>query len=115
MSDLKDLIFPFLIGGSVIAGVKWASQHIDNPALAAVIGGVPTGLISIYWVSASKSLPYAHDYFYVTLSLLTAIAIFYALFTYTNIDKNLVLLIALACWGTLIAIRYTLSSKKSGE
>tara|TARA_B110000908_G_C10077973_1_gene368205 strand:+ start:359 stop:712 length:354 start_codon:yes stop_codon:yes gene_type:complete len=109
--NLKNLIIPFLIGGTVIAGVKYASVHIKNPAIAAIIGGVPTGLISIYFVSDGKTLKYAHNYFYVTLSLLMAIAIFYTLHTYTNMSKDAVLAISLVCWAIFIAIRYMLAGK----
>lgn len=112
MSTVKNLIIPFLIGGTVIAGVKYASVHIKNPAVAAIIGGVPTGLISIYFVTDGKSLKYAHNYFFVTLSLLAAIAIFYTLHTYTNISKNMSVALALVCWATFIAIRYTLAGKE---
>jgi peptidoglycan/LPS O-acetylase OafA/YrhL len=109
MSELKSIIIPFLIGGTVISGVKYASSHVQNTALAAIIGGVPTGLIAIYFVSDEKSLKYAHTYFFVTLSLLTAIAIFYVLHTYTNMKKDVVLLISLICWATFIGIRYMLA------
>ena len=34
MTDLKSIIIPFLIGGTVISGVKYASSHIKNPAVA---------------------------------------------------------------------------------
>ena len=50
--EIKSLIIPFLLGGTVIAGVKFAATHLDDPALAAIIGGVPTGLISIYFQRA---------------------------------------------------------------
>ena len=67
MTDLKSIIIPFLIGGTVISGVKYASSYIENPAVAAIIGGIPTGLISMYFVSDEKTLKYAHNYFFVTL------------------------------------------------
>ncbi len=111
MSDLKSIIVPFLIGGFVISGVKYTSSHVKNPALAAIIGGVPTGLISIYFVSDEKTLKYAHNYFFVTLSLLISISVFYILHTYTSLQKDIVLLIALICWATLIGIRYMLAGK----
>jgi hypothetical protein len=112
MSDLKGLIIPFLIGGSVIAGVKFAATHLDNPALAAILGGLPTGLISIYFLTSSKSIGYAHDYFYVTLILATAILTFYLLHIHTKMDKNVILLISLISWASLVVARYLYVSKK---
>jgi hypothetical protein len=111
MTDLKSIIIPFLIGGTVISGVKYASSYIENPAVAAIIGGIPTGLISMYFVSDEKTLKYAHNYFFVTLSLLTAIAVFYVLHTYTEVKKDIVLLISLCCWAVFIAIRYMAAGK----
>jgi len=111
MSALKNLGIPFLIGGTVIAGVKYASIHIKNPAVAAIIGGIPTGLLSIYFISDDKTLKYAHNYFFVTLSLLAAIAIFYTLHTYTNMSKNTIWIISLICWALFIGIRYMLAGK----
>lgn len=113
MADIKGLITPFLIGGTVIAGVKYASQHIKNPAIAAVIGGIPTGLISMYFIADEKSLKYAYNYFFVTLSLLIAIVIFYILHTYSKWSKQVVITVSLVCWATLIAIRYIASGKDS--
>ena len=113
MSDVRKLIVPFLIGGTVISGVKYASTHIKNPAIAAIIGGVPTGLISIYFVSDEKTLKYAHNYFFVTLSLLSAIAVFYTLHTYTELSKNIAVLVSLIFWAIFIIIRYIVSGKDS--
>ena len=115
MSEIKSLVVPFLIGGSVIAGVKYASIHIKNAAVAAIIGGVPTGLISIYFIKDSKSLRYCHNYFFVTLSLLTSIAIFYILRTYTDLKKDVILLISLICWAVFIGIRYTVAKTEKDD
>lgn len=84
MSEVKDLIVPFLLGGTIIAGVKFAATHLDNPALAAMLGGLPTGLISIYFLAQEETIGYAKNYFHVTLCLLTAIMVFYLLSVYTK-------------------------------
>ena len=41
-----DLVKPFFIGGAVIAGSKAVSK-IAPPALAPLIGGMPTGLFLV--------------------------------------------------------------------
>jgi hypothetical protein len=104
--DVKNTVVPFLIGGTIIAGVKFASANIDNPAIAAAIAGVPIGLISIFFVASDKSEKYAHNYFYVTMILLASIALFYTLIKYTKINKNVIVGIALGTWMTLILLRY---------
>jgi hypothetical protein len=111
MTDVKKLIVPFLIGGTFIAGTKYASTHIKNPAVAAIIAGVPTGLISIYFVSDEKTFKYAHNYFFVTLSLLVVISVFYTLHTYTKLSKNIILLVALILWVVFITILYIVAGK----
>lgn len=109
MSQINNLIIPFFLGGIVMAGVKFVSTHINNTGLAAIIGGLPTGLLAIYFVSDQKSLGYAHNYFYVTLSLLIAILVFYFVHRYTKISKNIVLLISILTWASLVGIHYFLS------
>lgn len=109
MSDIKNLIVPFLLGGSVIASVKYIASHSSNPGLAAVAGGLPTGLITIYFLTQDKTIPYSHNYFYVTLILATSILLFYLLRIHTSWDKNIVLLVALLTWATLVTIHFLTS------
>lgn len=106
MSKLKGLIIPFLLGGFVISGVKFAATSLNNPALSAIFGGLPTGLIAIYFITSQDSIGYAHNYFYVTLSLLTAIIVFYLLQIHTKMRKDIILLIALLTWVTLVGLNY---------
>lgn len=112
MSEFKSLIIPFLMGGAIISTVKFTAIHIKNPALSAIIGGLPIGLISVYFLSSEKSISYAENYFYVTLSLATAIMVFYSLHNHTKLEKNVVLLISLIVWAILVFIRYELSNVK---
>lgn len=111
MAELKNLIFPFLFGGSIIAGVKFTATHLNNPALAAIIAATPIGLISIYFLPADKTIEYAENYFYITLILATVIMVFYLLCIHTKIDKNLVLLIVLGVRAGLILIKYLIQSR----
>jgi uncharacterized membrane protein YGL010W len=106
MSTLESLMIPFLIGGSIISGVKYAATHLNNPALAAILGGLPTGLLSIYFLTSEDSIGYANNYFYVTLILATSIMIFYLLRLYTNQSKNISLLIAIGSWILLVLAHY---------
>ena len=106
MSELKGLIIPFLLGGATIAGVKYMAAHLNNPALAAILGGLPVGLLSIYVITSQNSVEYAHNYFYVTLILATAILSFYIIHIHTKLDKNIVLLISIVIWAVLVITRY---------
>ncbi len=94
---LVTLLEPFLIGGSVIAGVKWASLYL-NPGLAAVIGGVPTGLISSMFIAQDQRTDYVHNYIFVTAILLVAVLLYYYLLIKTKLDKTYAFVIALVFW-----------------
>jgi len=115
MLKFKELIIPFLLGGSIIAGVKFTSEHIHNPAVAAILGAIPTGLISIYFISPNKSISYAHNYFYLTIILPVSVLIFYLLSIHTKLDKNLILLISLIIWVIMASIKYFLQSLKQNN
>ena len=41
---------PFLIGGTIIAGAKYISTKV-NPAYAAMVAGMPSGIIASYFLS----------------------------------------------------------------
>lgn len=111
--DIKELIFPFFFGGFVMVAVKLSGKYIKNKAIAAIFGGIPLGLISLYLMSDDTVLKYAHNYFFVTLSLLTAIVVFYTLHTYTNMKKNIVLLISLIVWAAAVSTRALIASKQT--
>lgn len=112
MNELKSLILPFLLGGTIISGVKFSATHMNNPALAAILAAILTGLLAILFLTSEKSISYEYDYFFVTLSLATAILVFYIIHVHTNIDKNIVLLISFMCWISLVLIKYFLSERK---
>jgi hypothetical protein len=105
---IKGLIVPFIIGGAVISGVKYSATHINNPGLAAIIGGVPTGLVSIILLDRIQSQSYSENYFFVTLSLLFSIAVYYFLIGKTKLNMKIVWIISLLCWAILVAAHYFL-------
>lgn len=115
MSKLNNLIVPFFLGGSIISGIKFAATNMNNTILASVIGGIPTGLLAIYFVSNQNSLVYINNYFYVTLSLLIAILVFYFVHRYTNISKNFVLLISILIWISLVGIHYFMTQDEHNK
>ena len=97
MSHITALLEPFLIGGSIIAGVKWASLYL-NPGLAAVIGGVPTGLISSMFITEDKRDDYVYNYIFVSAILLAAVLVYYFVLTKTGISRTNAFIIAIGFW-----------------
>lgn len=110
--NIKDLIIPFLIGGTIIAGVKFAATHFANPTLAAIIGGVPTGLLAIYFLSRQKAVSYSYEYLHIGLVLVASVAVFHALITRTNMSKNTILIISILTWLSLASLRYHMMKRK---
>ena len=103
---IKSLILPFLLGGTIIAGVKFIATDLHNPALAAVVGGAPTGMIAMFFLSQKVTIPYAHNYFFMNLILMTATSLFYILRAHFNVEQNIALISSLVCWAILVASRY---------
>ena len=55
METIKNYGIPFLIGGTVIAGIKWTSHHMPQK-YAAVVGALPLGLLStLFIIEANKN------------------------------------------------------------
>jgi len=109
---MSELLVPFLLGGTIVATVKFAATHFENPALTAIFGAFPTGLLSIYFLTSKKSIEYSYNYFYITLVLLTSIIVFYMIRTHYTLDKNWVLLISFTLWVSLVCLWYFTSTNK---
>lgn len=85
MVDVKDelqkhwvgLLATFIIGGTLLASVKFISQNMNNPALAAVVGGFPVGVLTMYLVASDQSRSYAKNYIFITSILLSSALLFY--------------------------------------
>jgi hypothetical protein len=71
------LLATFIIGGTLLASVKFISQTMNNPALAAVVAGLPIGLLSMYLILSDQSRAYAKNYIFITSILLCSALVFY--------------------------------------
>jgi hypothetical protein len=82
----------FLIGGSVIAGSKIVATYA-GPALAPIVGGMPTGIIAAYFLaSKADKFKYYAGYFYTSFLLFLAITGIH--FTSKYLDKTSIDLIS---------------------
>ena len=62
METIKKYGIPFLIGGTVIAGIKYTSHHMPQK-YAAVVGALPLGLLStLFIIEANKTDAYIKNY-----------------------------------------------------
>ena len=82
MSLIYKYAVPFLIGGFTISGIKYASHHMKQK-YAAVIGALPLGLLSTYFViEANKTDSYIRNYTIQTLVTVIA-GLFYLIGSHT--------------------------------
>ena len=101
----------FLIGGLIVSGIKFASENIPNLAVAAIIGGIPTGFLAISFLARNKKLDYAKNYYFVTLSLLAAIFTYYILSKYNhyNLSENFIYGLSWCVWIAGISLKLFLN------
>ena len=71
---MSGYIAPFLIGGVTVAGIKFLSNRVD-PKYAAVLGALPIGLISTYYIKDTSKL----DDYLTNYTIMAAILIITAL------------------------------------
>ena len=111
-----DIVKPFLIGGSVIAGSKFVSKYA-SPALAPLIGGMPTGIIATYFMDTDKAkTEYYHGYAYSSFLLFVAILTSHLWSTNSNTPVNIISTVCIVIWAVLsyfVINMFVLKGKKS--
>lgn len=101
----ENLIVPFLTGGVIVALVKYSAAVMKDTKLAAVIGGFPIGLFSIYFLSDKQALDYGWDYGVITSVLLFSIIVFNIMYKYFKLSKEVAHVISLLTWFGLALLR----------
>lgn len=95
-----ELIKPFLIGGTVIAGCKFLA-HYTTPAVASLIGGLPTGILTAFFLADKKKGDYFDGYrFHSFILWLSTIFIYYMLAD-TKYNRNYILAGGLVAWAVI--------------
>lgn len=104
----------FAIGGSVIAGSKLAAEYA-SPALAPIVGGMPTGIIAAFFLAGDqKKREYYAGYAYSAFVLFLAIlAIHLMTIRFPKMSVSAISLVALVLWAVLsyLAINYFVPKK----
>jgi len=112
-----DIVKPFLIGGSVIAGSKFVSKYA-SPALAPLIGGMPTGIIATYFMDDDKSkTEYYNGYAYSSFLLFIAILCCHLWSSNTDTPVNIISTVCILVWAILsyLVINAFVLNAKSGK
>ena len=91
----------FLIGGSIISGSKYVSTLV-NPALAPLIGGLPTGIIASFFLSSNKEKKKFYEgYVYSSFILFLAILFIHIMSKFTLYNIDIISLAAILLWGAI--------------
>lgn len=98
----------FLLGGTIVSGVRYLAVELHNPALAAVLALTPIGFICGYFIPQRLLL----RRYILHLALVMAITASVALMLYVALLSTALpslgwLTIALFGWGGLQFIKYT--------
>lgn len=97
-----EFVKPFLIGGCVIAGSKVVAKY-SSPAIAPLVGGMPTGIIASFFMNKQEDKrKYFDGYFYS--SILLALAIVCIDLVVTNnksLNVDIVSSLGLILWALL--------------
>ena len=94
-----EYVKPFVIGGGLITLGKYTSKFV-NPAIAPLIGGLPTGVIASFFLDNDKMRKgYYNGYVYSSFVLFFVIVGIHLAGEYTKLSMDLVSLIGLIVWG----------------
>jgi len=110
-----DLIKPFLIGGSVISGAKLVAKYV-SPALAPLVGGMPTGMITTFFLTSDKDRKLFYSgYMYSSFLLFLAVVLANILSNNSKLEVNYISAISIVVWALIsyIAITYLVPKTKS--
>ncbi len=66
---INSLIGQFFIGGLTVSGIAFASNHINQPAIAGLIAAVPIGMPSTIFVDDNRIADYSYNLLIMTLVL----------------------------------------------
>jgi len=110
-----DYLKSFLIGGCVIAGSKIVSKYA-SPALAPIVGGMPTGIIASFFLSSqSDKRSFYSGYFYTSILLaLTIVLIHLITMNNTKMNVDVASGIGLIAWAIVsyFVVNYFVPTKK---
>ena len=99
---MQEVVKAFVLGGATIAAAKYISQFV-SPAFAPLIAGMPTGIITSFFLGSDKARREYYSGYFISISILALIVILCHLTaTYApSVPIDLVSLIAIPSWGII--------------
>ena len=111
-----EYIKPFLIGGAVISGSKVASKFM-GPALAPLVGGMPTGIIASFFLKGNAiKKKYFEGYVYSSFILfLSILFIHLATLHFPTTSVNIISGVSFLFWAIISYFVIKKRTKKGGN
>ena len=113
-----EYVKPFVIGGGLITLGKYTSKFVD-PAIAPLIGGLPTGVIASFFLDNDKMRKgYYNGYVYSSFVLFFVIAAIHLAGEHTAMSMDLISFVGLVIWGGISYVvihAEVLAKKKKGK
>tara|TARA_Y100000748_G_scaffold299799_1_gene297233 strand:- start:15583 stop:15924 length:342 start_codon:yes stop_codon:yes gene_type:complete len=99
---MQQVLKAFVLGGATIAAAKYISQFL-SPAFAPLIAGMPTGILTSFFLGSDKARREYYSGYVISISILAAIVLFcHLMATYMpNVPIDLVSFIAIPMWGAI--------------
>ena len=99
---MLDELTSFFFGGGIIAGAKYIATWLD-PALAALLGGLPLGIIASFFLDTedAKKRYYAGFLFSAFILALTIFGIHLMSIVFPGAAMNSISIIALLLWAVV--------------
>jgi hypothetical protein len=97
--DIKASAKAFLVGGAVLGGAKYVSEHV-GPMWAVLVAGLPGGLLSAMFIKGGDKAIRAYYWGYILQSMVLIAVIVTAnvVLWNTNLSPNIVVATALLAW-----------------
>lgn len=99
---MQEIVKAFVLGGATIATAKYISQFV-SPAFAPLIAGMPTGIITSFFLGSDKARREYYSGYFISISILALTVICCHLTaTYApSVPIDLVSLLAIPLWGAI--------------
>ena len=107
--DILTYVKPFLLGGTVIAGAK-AVSSVFPPQFAALVGGMPTGIIASFFMSGEEAKKkYFLGYAYSSAVITLAILFIHLMSEHTSMKVDVIAAIGYVLWAVVsyFVIKFT--------
>ena len=101
-------ILTFLFGGTVMSGVQYLANNLQNTALAAILALTPLGFLCGYLIKSKKLLKsyIINLAFVMAITVLVAILIYCMIIFFKELSTYIILTVGIILWGILQYVKY---------